>query len=223
LLRIISENKLSLQIIGIFDMNFNFIGQKQFLMDILDLHKRTNIKPASGKLLIAEPFLTDPGFARTVVFLCEHGEDGSVGFVLNRPSVNNIGDLLPELHSPDLTIFEGGPVQNDTLHMIHRLPDVMGGVEIMPGIFWGGSYTDLSRMIQSHACSPENIRLFIGYSGWGKGQLEEELKEGSWLVADMFEDVIFESDTSKVWKDSIHSLGSNFAHLANLPIHPQLN
>src|SRR5690349_12991466 len=122
-------------------------------MDILDLHKRTNIEPAAGRILIAEPFLTDPGFARTVVLLCEHGEDGSIGFVLNRPSANNIGDLLPELNNPSLTVFEGGPVQHDTLHMIHRIPEVMGGLEIVPGLFWGGSYTDLSRIIEENTFS----------------------------------------------------------------------
>lgn len=192
-------------------------------MDILDLHKRTNIKPAAGRILIAEPFLTDPGFARTVVLLCEHGEDGSVGFVLNRPSVNNIADLLPEIDNSSFTIFEGGPVQNDTLHMIHRMPEIMGGLEITPGIFWGGSYTDLSRIIEEKTFSPELIRLFIGYSGWEKGQLEEELKEGSWLVAESYNDLIFDTESNKVWRDSIQSLGSAYAYLANMPLHPQLN
>jgi putative transcriptional regulator len=192
-------------------------------MDILDLHKRTDIKPAAGRILIAEPFLTDPGFARTVVLLCEHGEDGSIGFVLNRPSVSNISDLLPELSNPSLTIFEGGPVQHDTLHMIHRIPEVMGGLEIIPGLFWGGSYTDLSRIIEDKTFSSDEIRLFIGYSGWEEGQLERELKEGSWLVAESYESLIFGTDANKVWRDSIQSLGSDYAYLANMPLHPQLN
>lgn len=192
-------------------------------MDILDLHKRTNIIPAAGRILIAEPFLTDPGFSRTVVLLCEHGEDGSIGFVLNRPSPSNITDLLPELDNRNLTIFEGGPVQNDTLHMIHRIPEVMGGLEIVPGIFWGGSYHDLSRIIEDKTFTEEEVRLFIGYSGWEKGQLEEELKEGAWLVAESYQELIFGTEASKVWRDSIHSLGSAYSYLANMPLHPQLN
>lgn len=192
-------------------------------MDILDLRKQTDIKPAAGKLLIAEPFLTDPGFSRTVVLLCEHGEDGSVGFVINRPSVNNISDLLPELDNTSLRIFEGGPVQNDTLHMIHMLPELMGGTEILPGLFWGGSYSDLSRTLGNNTLVEERMRLFIGYSGWEKGQLEEELKEGAWLVANSYNGLIFDTDSNRVWQDSIRSLGSAFAHLANMPLHPQLN
>lgn len=192
-------------------------------MDILDLRQQTNIKPAAGKLLIAEPFLTDPGFSRTVVLLCEHGEEGSIGFVINRPSVNSIGDLLPELDHTSLKIFEGGPVQNDTLHMIHMMPQLMGGMEIMPGVFWGGSYSDLTRTLDEHTLEANRLRLFIGYSGWEKGQLEEELKEGAWLVANSYNDLIFDTDSTHVWRDSIRSLGSAFAYLANMPLHPQLN
>ena len=192
-------------------------------MDILDLHKRTNIKPAAGKLLIAEPFLTDPGFSRTVILLCEHGEEGSIGFVLNKPSANSISDLLPELDNPALTIFEGGPVQHDTLHMIHRIPDVMGGLEIAPGLYWGGSYSDLSRVVEDGTASAGDMRLFIGYSGWDEGQLERELKEGSWLVAECRKALIFETDADKVWQDAVRSLGSGYAYLANMPLHPQLN
>lgn len=192
-------------------------------MDILDLHKRTDIKPSAGKLLIAEPFLADPGFSRTVVLLCEHGAEGSIGFVLNRPSSNSLLDLLPELDHPSLKIFEGGPVQHDTLHVIHRMPEVMGGVEIMPGIFWGGSYNDLIRVIENNTLSADQLRLFIGYSGWGSGQLEEELKEGAWLVADTGADLIFDTESTRVWQDSIRSLGNAFAYMANMPLHPQLN
>lgn len=192
-------------------------------MDILDLHRQTNIKPAAGKLLIAEPFLTDPGFARTVVLLCEHGEDGSIGFVINRPSVSHISDLLPELDNNTLPVFDGGPVQNDTLHMIHRMPGLAGGMEILPGIFWGGSYSDLMQVLDQQPVDDKLIRLFIGYSGWGKGQLEEELKEGAWLVANSDNGLIFGADSARVWQDSIRSLGKSFAYLANMPLHPQLN
>jgi len=190
-------------------------------MDILDLYKRTDIKPAAGKLLIAEPFLTDPGFARTVVLLCEHGEDGSIGFVINKPSPSLIGDLLPDTEQPALPVFEGGPVQNNTLHMIHRIPELIGGLEVMPGIFWGGSYHEFSKLGAQTLDS--RIRLFIGYSGWEQGQLEQELEEGAWLVADGFSDLIFDTEPSRVWQDSIRSLGSDYAYLANMPVHPQLN
>lgn len=192
-------------------------------MDIMDLQRRTNIKPSAGKLLIAEPFLTDPGFARTVILLCEHGETGSIGFVLNRQSQHKLTDLLPEFENRAFHIFDGGPVQKDTLHIIHSMPEQMGGHEILPGMYWGGSYTDLSRMMKSKTCNPENIKLFLGYSGWDVGQLEKELEEGSWLVADSFDNVIFDTATQHIWQDSIRSLGNDFAYMANMPLYPQLN
>lgn len=192
-------------------------------MDILDLHRATDIKPAAGKLLIAEPFLNDPGFSRTVVLLCEHGDEGSVGFVLNRPSSSSIGELLPELSHTSLPVFDGGPVRNDTLHMIHRMPDLMGGQEVLPGIYWGGSYADLAHTLEHHPLAQEQLRLFVGYSGWDKGQLEAELKEGAWLVANSYDELIFGTEVGRVWQDSIRSLGSAFAFLANMPLHPQLN
>lgn len=192
-------------------------------MDMIDLHKRTKIKPDAGKLLIAEPFLMDQGFSRTVILLCEHGESGTVGFVLNKLSGHNLTDLLPEFEKPALDIFDGGPVQKDTLHMIHSMPDEMGGLEILPGMYWGGSYTDLSRMIKEDVCNSDNIKLFLGYSGWDAGQLDKELEEGSWLVANGFDDLIFNTETSRIWQSSIRSLGSEFAYMANIPLHPQLN
>lgn len=189
----------------------------------MDLQKRTNIKPSAGKLLIAEPFLTDPGFARTVVLLCEHGDNGSIGFVLNRLSEHNLTDLLPEFENRSFHIFDGGPVQKDTLHMIHSMPDEMGGNEIAPGMYWGGSYTDLSRMMKTKSCNPENIKLFLGYSGWDVGQLEKELEEGSWLVANNFDNIIFDTSIQHIWQDSVRSLGTEFAYMANMPLYPQLN
>lgn len=192
-------------------------------MDIMDLQKRTKIKPTGGKLLIAEPFLTDPGFARTVILLCEHGENGSIGFVLNRLSDHKLQDLLPEFENHAFHIFDGGPVQKDTLHMIHSMPDEMGGHEIAPGMFWGGSYTDLSRMMKANACNADHIKLFLGYSGWDAGQLEREIEEGAWLVADTFNHIIFDTAVKHVWQDSIRSLGDGFAYMANMPLYPQLN
>jgi putative transcriptional regulator len=192
-------------------------------MDMMHLQRKTDIKPAAGKLLIAEPFLTDPGFARTVILLCEHGEHGSVGFVLNRLSEHKLTDLLPEFQAQVLPIFDGGPVQKDTLHMIHSMPNEMGGHEILPGMYWGGSYTDLSRMMESNTCNPNNIKLFLGYSGWDAGQLEQELEENAWLVADNFDQLIFGTPAKQVWQNAVRSLGHAFAYMANMPMHPQMN
>ncbi len=192
-------------------------------MDFLNLHKRTNDELKTGKLLIAEPFLSDPNFARSVILLCEHGDEGSVGFILNRCTQLTLGDLLPELYTPLLNIFQGGPVQLDTLHMLHRMPEVFGGNEIQPGVFWGGSYEALQQTVMENTYQPIDLRLFVGYAGWAPGQLEKEIQEGAWLVSDLQQNILFETDVENVWKAAVKSLGKDFEHLLNLPLNPQLN
>ena len=194
-------------------------------MNYLNLWNAERIEPAKGKLLIAEPFLHDPNFARSVVFLCEHGPEGTIGFVLNQLTSLSIGDLVIQLenHPPLLGLYNGGPVQPDTLHIMHRIPDVLGGVAVAPGIYWGGSYEILQHIIQNEKHDEKDIRLFIGYSGWSAGQLEKEMTDGAWLVGDANEDIIFESEPENVWKKAISNLGENYSLLANMPLDPQLN
>lgn len=193
-------------------------------MDFLDLTKLTNVELLSaGKLLIAQPFMSDSTFARTVVFLCEHGDEGALGFVLNHPTDVNVGDLLPDMYAPALNVNHGGPVQLDTLHVLHRIPENIGGIEVRNGVYWGGSFDRLQETINLNGCSDTDVRLFVGYSGWSPGQLEDEMKEGSWLIADVSQDVLFETDADNIWEKAIYSLGSEYSYLANMPADPSLN
>jgi putative transcriptional regulator len=192
-------------------------------MDFLNLQIPKNVELTTGKLLIAEPLLSDTNFARSVILLCEHSEEGSVGFVLNKSTELTLGDLLPDLYTPLLQIYQGGPVQLDTLHMVHRTPDAFGGNEIFPGVYWGGSYDALQEVIMNNNYQPMDLRLFVGYAGWSPGQLEKEMKEGAWLVTDLSPDLLFETDADKVWKEAINSLGKEYSYLANMPLNPQFN
>lgn len=192
-------------------------------MEFWNPHKQTDIKPETGRLLISEPFLSDPNFARSVVLLCEHGAEGTVGFMLNKPTEYTLGDLLPDLYTPGLPVFRGGPVQMDTLHMLHRSPEKFGGNEIAPGIYWGGSYQSLQDKILENNYQSVDLRLFIGYSGWSPGQLEKELAEGSWIVAPADARILFDTENDHMWRSAILSLGEEFSYLANLPMDPQMN
>lgn len=188
-----------------------------------DPHKQTNLLPGKGKMLIAAPYLSDPGFARTVVIICEHGPDGSLGFVVNRPSSHTINGLLPELKLPPIQVYNGGPVQTETLHLLHPFPKLFGGTEITSGIFWGGNYHDLLQMEALPELPFSHVRMFTGYAGWGLGQLEAEIAAGSWIVAPACQTVLFEKNSRAVWVKALESLGPDFAYLANLPLHPQMN
>ena len=133
------------------------------------------IEPGPGILLIADPFLKDPNFLRSVVLLCEHKEEGSFGFVLNRQYKNTLNELIPELEGHQLSVYYGGPVEEDTIHFLHQYPDeIPGGNEVMKGIYWGGDFEALVNLIKNDAIDTNKIRFFIGYSGWSGGQLGDD-------------------------------------------------
>lgn len=180
---------------------------------------------APGILLIADPFLKDQNFARTVVLLCEHQENkGSFGFVINKPFDQKLSDLVPDVLPGNIPVFYGGPVQIDTIHFIHQQPDLIkGGFEIMKGVYWGGEFDTVVELINSGRLDPDKIKFFIGYSGWSGGQLENELNEKSWILSESNTHIIFEEKNQNVWPQALKNLGSNFAIMANFPIDPLLN
>jgi len=182
------------------------------------------IQPGPGILLIADPFLKDPNFLRTVVFLCEHKESGSFGFVLNRKYENTLDELIPGLDNLKLPVFYGGPVQMDTIHFLHQYPEeIPGSEEVIKGVYWGGDFETVITMLKSGSIDPERIRFYIGYSGWSDGQLNSELEEKSWLTVAGTRKLIFHRNYQEIWKDSLKQLGGDYEMMINFPIDPQLN
>ncbi|HVI48978.1 MAG TPA: YqgE/AlgH family protein [Chitinophaga sp.] len=177
-----------------------------------------------GILLIADPFLKDPNFARTVILLCEHQEKGSFGFVINKLFDQHLDALIPDVLMNNIPVYFGGPVQIDTIHFIHQLPDLItGGAEVIPGVYWGGRFETVVELINKGMLDLKKIKFFIGYSGWTGGQLEDELKEKSWITSASSPSLIFEPKEEQIWQQSLKNLGSNFAMMANFPIDPSLN
>jgi len=182
------------------------------------------IDPANGILLIADPFLKDPNFLRTVVLLCEHNAEGSFGFVINRLYENTLDELVPELEGYKLPVYYGGPVQLYTIHLLHQLPDkVPGGQEVLKGIYWGGDFEFVVEMIKNGDPDLDKIRFFLGYSGWSEGQLLEEMNEKTWLTVKGNRQLIFHPDHQEIWKDALKQLGGDYEIMINFPIDPQLN
>lgn len=182
------------------------------------------IEPGPGILLIADPFLKDPNFLRTVVFLCEHKEEGSFGFVLNRKYENTLDELLPDLEDLKLPVYFGGPVQMDTIHFLHQYPDqIPGGEEVIKGVYWGGDFEKVVEMLKAGTADQDKIRFYIGYSGWSDGQLTTELNEKSWLTVAGTRKLIFHRNYEEIWKDSLKQLGGDYEMMINFPIDPQLN
>ena len=182
------------------------------------------IEPAPGILLIADPFLKDPNFLRTVVFLCEHKEEGSFGFVLNRKYETTLDELIPELEGHQLPVYYGGPVQMDTIHFLHQYPDeIPGAQEVIKGVYWGGDFDLVINMIKKETIDFNKIRFYIGYSGWSNGQLNDEMNEKTWLTVEATRKLIFHRNYEEIWKDSLKHLGGDYEIMVNFPIDPQLN
>jgi putative transcriptional regulator len=185
---------------------------------------RTKLKPEKGRLLISEPYLPDPNFERTIILLCENNEEGSFGFVLNKPSVAKVSDVMDEIRGFDGPAMVGGPVQQDTLHYIHRCKELEDAVQIKDNIYWGGNFERLLFLLDTKQLPATDIRFFLGYSGWSGGQLEEELEQDSWIVSDLStEEIVFDTPPELMWKKTLKVMGGRYSVYSNYPKDPRLN
>ncbi|MEL6864088.1 MAG: YqgE/AlgH family protein [Bacteroidota bacterium] len=172
----------------------------------------------SGKLLLAEPFMLDPNFKRSVVLLCEHQEEGSLGFILNKSLDMKVNELIADFPEFDARIYYGGPVQTNTIHYMHNVGDLLeDSQEIVRGVYWGGDFEKLKFLISSKLIEPKNIRFFVGYSGWSPGQLRDELGYGSWVSAEMHANYLFKTKSTTLWRDIMEDKGNTFSVIAQMP------
>lgn len=191
---------------------------KQFKLNIT-----THYQPEAGRVLIAEPFLEDPNFVRAVIFICEHDEEGTFGLVLNKPIQETLGELVPALQGINLPVYAGGPVEEHTLHVLHSLPNELGGTKIGDKIYFGTDLISLQTYLMGQNFDSTKVKFFVGYSGWSNGQLAEEIKEESWLVAPTTNQVIFSQNTEEFYKESLALLGDEYKYYFMLPTSPNLN
>lgn len=184
-------------------------------------HKQ--ISPKQGRILIAEPGLMDQYFKRSIVLMVEHNAQGTVGFVLNRTIDFTLKEVLPDFPDFDINISIGGPVSPNSIHFIHTLGDLIPDTTLVAdGLYWGGSFDAVKSLIISEKISLRQIRFFIGYSGWGVGQLEKELKERSWVVSEL--DVVkIMSGKDDMWSSTVNQLGPKYKPWTIYPENPSLN
>jgi len=191
---------------------------------LIDFNPESRLRPEKGRILISEPFLSDPYFKRTVILLCEHNEEGSFGFVLNRYLDMGITRIMKEFPDVETKVGVGGPVQNQNLFFLHTLGDKLeGSKEVLDGVFMGGNFDILKVMIESGQIDEKEVRFFVGYAGWSAEQLDQELKEKSWIVAPANKGSVMSTSTDSLWGDSLKRLGKKYAHLANFPENPRYN
>jgi len=177
-----------------------------------------------GRVLISEPFLNDTYFRRSVVLLTEHSEEGSVGFVLNKPVELTVGDVLKDFPDIDASVSIGGPVNTNTVHYIHTIGDeVPNSVKVMKNLYWGGDFDTIKNLIVQGRINKDNIRFFLGYAGWSPKQLDNELSEHAWVVTELDAVTIMKSTNLSLWKETLNKLGDKYKTWVNFPENPGLN
>lgn len=182
-------------------------------------------KLKKGQLLIAEPsIIGDLSFNRSVILLAEHSAEGSVGFILNKPLKYTIKNLVPDIEA-SFKIYNGGPVEQDNLYFIHNVPELItNSIEISSGIFWGGDFELTKQLINEKKIKKNNIRFFLGYTGWEHLQLENEMESNSWIITEnLYQNKIIGKSTNDFWKEKILELGGEYIIWCNSPENPLLN
>ena len=180
--------------------------------------------PVPGSILVAEPPMADPNFKRSVILLCEHTTEGSFGLVLNRPSGLTLAEAAAETLPFDAELWVGGPVQTDTLHYLHPFgSEVDTALPVLDGVFWGGAFDELRAGIEAGAVAAGAVRFFVGYSGWGPGQLDAEVDAGAWIVLAGDRDMVFAESDDALWRTLLRRMGGEYALLSTFPDDPNMN
>lgn len=178
-----------------------------------------------GKILIAEPsIIGDISFNRSIILLVEHGNNGSIGFILNKPMNLNISDLIPEIES-NFKIYNGGPVQQDNLYFIHKISDLIPeSIMISEGLYWSGNFEFVLKLIKKGEINKNDIRFFLGYSGWDSNQLNNELNNNTWILAENSHNKNIITAVDEVfWKNKMLDLGGEYSLWSNAPEYPSHN
>jgi putative transcriptional regulator len=176
-----------------------------------------------GKLLVASPALVDPNFARTVVFITEHNEEGAMGIVLDRPSETTVGDVVPELGEvagAEAPVYVGGPVQPTALVVLAEFSDPSAAAWIVVAdVGFASADVEMDEL----PASVRRARVYAGYSGWGAGQLEAELEVDSWIIEPPLPKELFPDNPDALWSGVLARKGGQYALVARMPTDPSVN
>ena len=168
--------------------------------------------------------MADPNFRRAVVLLCEHTVEGSFGLVLNRPSGVALSEATDLTLAFDADLWIGGPVQPDTLHYLHPYGhELEDALPVLDDVYWGGAFEPICEGVEAGLFDAERFRFFVGYSGWGPGQLDSEVDEGAWIVLDGDPEIAFAESDDAMWRSLLRAMGGEYALLSTFPDDPRMN
>ncbi|OUS02220.1 transcriptional regulator [Flavobacteriales bacterium 33_180_T64] len=181
--------------------------------------------PKKGHLLIAEPsIIGDLSFNRSVILLADYNDKGSIGFILNKPLEYTLNDLIPDTKA-SFKVHNGGPVEQDNLYFIHKVPELIpDSIEISHGVFWGGNFEIVLKLLNKNKLSESDIRFFLGYSGWEAKQLDSELESNAWIIFEnIYKNELISKCCDSFWKEKMLELGGDYSLWSNAPENPNYN
>ena len=186
----------------------------------------SRVLPKRGDILISSPFFQDHELTRSVVLLLDHNEQGSMGLMVNKNFRNplSLNDLLPSLEfAQPVPIYKGGLVSRDTIFFLHTLEKLKGAIPLSNGLSVNGNFKKVEKYIREGKQVEGVFRFFLGYVGWEKGQLMQEIEEKSWLIVDSSKEVLLDLDSCDLWHTMLTKLGGKYAVWARYPQFPMLN
>lgn len=177
-----------------------------------------------GDVLISEPFMNDYYFRRSVILMIDHNEEGSLGIVINkRVSIpfNEIVEGFPEFKAD---VYLGGPVETDRIFFIHTVGEMIpDSHRISSGLYWSGNVSALKSMIKMDLIKTHELRFFVGYAGWGDGQLIKELQANTWIVGRFTTKELLQTKPGKMWSSFVNQMGIRYSLWSKFPINPYDN
>ena len=184
--------------------------------------KHNNVPPAKGLSLVSVPLLKDAYFKKTIVYLTEHNDDGSVGFILNKQLDFHLNQLLEGIPESEIPVYYGGPVANDSIHFLHTLGNEIPNTKhVRDNIFWGGDFYHVKEVLLKDIAKSEHIKFFVGYSGWDPYQLDKEINQDTWLVTKIKTEQMFPVPES--WENILTQMGFKYELWSHFPEDALLN
>ena len=184
------------------------------------------IHPRKGDLLISAPFLKDFYFARSVILMIENNDEGSMGIVLNKSFSNfmTLNEVIPELASlPPIPLYKGGPVERKTLFYLHSFSELKDALPLGNGLYVNGDFEQMKRYLLCGGSTQGYIRFFMGYTGWQKGQLKQEIETNTWIINKDSHLDLLNMHLRDLWKESLCDMGGKYTVWSHYPKYPIMN
>lgn len=196
-------------------------------MDVRELFRiqSNTFEPQPGELLLSEPTMNDFHFGRTAVLIIDHTDvEGTFGIIMNKPLKMKLNELVDDFSDYDAPVFWGGPVAENRIFFMHTLGGLIPeSCKIMDGLYWGGDAEVLNALIEQGIANKDNVRFFLGYSGWEAGQLRGELERNSWAVCKSNAKTLLSTPSDQLWKVLVSHMGKAYGMWSRFPKNPEDN